>query len=62
MEHFAAYIGLDWADQKHDLCLIDTQTGAQELSVIKQPPEALSEWALSLRTRFGGQRIAVCLE
>ncbi len=62
MEHFAAYIGLDWSDQKHDLCLVDTSTGAQELSVIKQTPEAIDEWALGLRTRFGGERIAVCLE
>ncbi len=60
--HFAAYIGLDWSDQKHDLCLVDTATGAQELSVIKQTPESLAEWALALRTRFRGERIAVCLE
>jgi transposase len=60
--HFAAYIGLDWSDQKHDLCLVDTATGAQELSVIKQQPEALDEWARSLRRRFRGGRIAICLE
>ncbi len=60
--HFAAFIGLDWSDQKHDLCLVDTATGAQELSVIKQTPESLAEWALALRTRFRGERIAVCLE
>ena len=61
-EHFAAYIGLDWSDQKHDVCLVDTVTGAQESAVIKQTPEALNDWALSLRTRFRGGRIAVCLE
>lgn len=62
MEHLAAYIGLDWSDQKHDLCLVDAATGGQELSVIRQTPEALNEWALALRTRFRGERIAVCLE
>jgi len=59
---FAALIGIDWSDTKHDLCLVDTQTGAQELSVVKQTPEALNEWALGLRTRFGGAKVAVCLE
>ncbi len=65
MEHplqFAALIGIDWSDKKHDICLVDTATGAQELSVIKQTPEALTEWALGLRTRFGGAKVAVCLE
>lgn len=62
MEHFAAYIGLDWSDQKHDLYLVDAATGEPESSVIKHTPEALDEWALALRTRFRGERLAVCLE
>lgn len=62
MEHFAAYLGIDWSDQKHDVCLVDTATGSQELSVISHTPEALNEWARSLRSRFKGERVAVCLE
>jgi transposase len=65
MEHppeLAALVGIDWSDTKHDVCLVDTQTGAQELSIIKQTPEALNEWAFGLRTRFGGAKVAVCLE
>ena len=62
MEHFAAYVGLDWADKKHDLCLVDAETGRQELSVISHTPEALDEWARALRSRYGGRRVAVCLE
>lgn len=59
---FAAYIGIDWSDTKHDICLVDTATGTQELSVIKHTPESLDEWARSLRTRFRGARVAVCVE
>lgn len=59
---FAALIGIDWSDAKHDICLVETATGTQELSVIKHTPEALNEWARALRSRFGGGRIAVCLE
>lgn len=62
MEHFAAYIGLDWSDQKHDLCLVETATRSLERSIIKQTPEALNEWASALRCRFHGARVAVCLE
>lgn len=62
LEHFAAYIGIDWSDAKHDVCLVDAATGCQELSVIKHQPESLDEWARGLRNRFSGQRVALCLE
>ena len=61
-EHFAALIGIDWSDTKHDVCLVDTATGSLEPSVIKHTPESLNEWARGLRQRFGGAPIAVCLE
>ena len=28
-ERFAALIGLDWSDRKHDLCLVDTAAGSR---------------------------------
>jgi len=62
MEHFAAYLGIDWSDQKHDVCLVDLASGHKEKKVINHTPEALDEWAVSLRTRFSGQQLAVCLE
>jgi transposase len=65
MEHaleLVALVGVDWSDTKHDICLVDTVTGTQELAVIKHTPESLDEWARSLRARFGGAPVAVCLE
>ncbi len=59
---FAALIGVDWSDRKHDLCLVDAATGKRELSVVAHTPEALNEWARSVRARFGGATVAVCLE
>lgn len=59
---FAALIGIDWSDAKHDICLVETATGTQELSVVTHTPEALNDWARSVRTRFGGEPVAVCLE
>jgi hypothetical protein len=35
---YAAYIGLDWSDQKHDICLFDPLTQQKEFLVIATPP------------------------
>ncbi len=59
---FAAFVGLDWADQKHDLCLSTAGSEAVEHSLLEQSPEAIDQWAGRLRKRFGAQPVAVCLE
>ncbi len=59
---YSALIGIDWADQKHDICLYDNQTESLEFSVIGAQPEAIEAWAMQLRLRFGGQPIAIALE
>jgi hypothetical protein len=59
---FAAFIGIDWADRKHDVCLQVSGTDAVELSVVEHRPKAIEDWAQKLRERFAGRRIAVCLE
>ena len=57
---YAAFIGLDWADEKHDVYLI--ADGKREHCVIAQRAEDLQAWVADLRQRFGGQPIALCLE
>lgn len=59
---FAALIGIDWADKKHDVCLQVPGTTGFELSVLEHRPLKIRQWAESLRERFGGAPIAVCLE
>ena len=59
---FAAFIGIDWADRKHDVCLQAAGSSKRELSVLPHHPQAIAEWAEGLRRRFGGRPIAVCLE
>ena len=61
-EDFAAFIGLDWADAKHDICLQATGTERREFLSLEHRPEAIDAWAQTLRTRFNGQPVAVCLE
>lgn len=62
ISEYIAYVGLDWADRKHDVCLYDPELDEVEHSVIDAQPEAIDAWAESLRKRFGGGRIAVCTE
>ena len=62
MAEYAAFVGLDWADKKHDCCLVDAATGNKEFSIIKHSPQAIQEWATNLRKRFGGRTVAVALE
>jgi transposase len=58
----AAYIGIDWADRKHDICLMDVQTQTQEFCVIEHRPEKIDQWVESLRKQYSGRRIAICTE
>ena len=58
----AAFVGIDWADQEHAICLIDPKTQKSELTSIDQEPEAIDQWVTGLQQRFPGHKIAVCLE
>src|SRR4030095_8524985 len=61
-EEFAAFVGLDWADAKHDICLQATGTERRAFLILEHRPEAIDAWVQTLRTRFNGQPVAVCLE
>src|SRR5688572_11327977 len=59
---FAAFIGIDWADKKHDVCLSAADCSKHARCVIEPTPTAIRAWATNLRERFGGAPVAVCLE
>jgi len=59
---FAAFIGVDWADAKHDVSLRAADADVCERSVVAHTPEALHAWAQSLRARFGGRPVALAVE
>ncbi len=59
---FAAFIGIDWADVKHDICLQPVNIDTREFDVLPHRPDAIEQWACSLRKRFQGRPVAVCLE
>src|SRR5438045_7881276 len=59
---FAATLGLDWADQKHDLWIRPADGSKAEHVRLEQTPEALHEWVAKARERFANRRIAIALE
>jgi transposase len=62
MTEYAAFLGIDWADKKHDVCLSDTTTGKREAATLPHSPHEIDHWASALRQRYAGHQIAVCLE
>lgn len=58
---YAAFVGLDWGDEKHALSLCADGKNV-ERTTLEQTPEALADWANGLRTRFPNGSIAVALE
>ncbi|MDD1629943.1 MAG: IS110 family transposase, partial [Methylococcaceae bacterium] len=60
-QEFTAFIGIDWADTKHDICLQPANSQQREFDQLPHQIPAIEQWAYSLQKRFGGT-IAVVLE
>ncbi len=61
-DNYVAYIGIDWADRKHDIALYDCASGTWQESVIQTRPQDLLDWVNQLRARYGEGKIAVAME
>jgi hypothetical protein len=58
---FTAFIGIDWADTKHDVCIQTAGDERREFACISHKVDEIEAWAQSLYRRFGGP-IAIALE
>jgi transposase len=61
-EQFAAFVAIDWADEKHAFCLQVAGQKQKETGTLEQKPELIGAWLATIRERFGGRPIAVALE
>ena len=50
---FVAFVGIDWADQKHAWALQSAGNSRIEQGCIDHSPEAVEAWAAGLICRFG---------
>jgi len=57
-----AWVGLDWADQRHEIRLQACDSPRAESLTVEQKPEALHAWMAELRARFPQGMIALALE
>ena len=61
-EEIAAWVGLDWAEDQHEIRLQAAGSREVERYQVRQDPEELHEWVRQLRTRFGGRPVVIALE
>ena len=57
----ALFIGIDWADEKHDCYVIDRH-GKGFHREIAHSPESIDTWVAEMLKLAGGQPIAIMLE
>lgn len=57
-----AWVGLDWADQKHEVRLQTASSSHIEAFQLEQKPEVLQNWVADMRRRFPEGQIATALE
>jgi Transposase and inactivated derivatives len=59
---FVAFVGIDWADQRHSWALQVNGTWDIEQGILQHSPEAVEEWASRLAQRFNGRPVAIAIE
>jgi len=59
---YALFIAIDWADDHHDLCVLDPVTQQRTHQRLEHDPAALHAWLADLHRRFPGRKLAVALE
>ena len=59
---FVAFVGMDWADQKHVWCLQAANSAKREGGELEHKPEVVEAWVSELCRRFGHGPIAVAVE
>jgi transposase len=59
---FVAFVGIDWADQKHVWCLQAAGSTERESGELEHRPETVEAWVGELCRRFGPGPIAVAVE
>ena len=57
---FAAFVGIDWADKEHAICVLDGDQNTSDQ--LKHSAEAIDAWATRMHQQFGGRPVAVAIE
>jgi len=60
--NYALFIAIDWADDHHDVCVLDPATQQRTHPTLAHDPTALHAWLADLHRQFPGRQLAVALE
>jgi hypothetical protein len=58
---FLIFVGLDWANKKHDVCVQIDESNKRSFEVISHTPESIDSWLNELRKKVKG-KIAIAVE
>lgn len=58
---YSVYIGIDWANDKHDVCVQVANVSKRNFKVIKHSANEINDWITSIHKQYKGQ-IAVAVE
>ena len=59
---YEVVIGIDWADEKNDLWIMDKERAQGEHRQVAQDAVALHQFAQQIKERYGGKRIALVVD
>jgi transposase len=59
--NYSVYVGIDWANDKHDLCIQQANSDKRKFKVIKHSANTVNDWIIKLHKQYKGQ-IAVAVE
>ena len=59
---YAAFLAIDWADQKHAWSLQEANSATRERGEVEHTPETIEAWVAQMNQRFAGRPIAVAVE
>ncbi len=61
LKQYKVFLGIDWADAKHDICLQVQGEDSRKFSILPHNPKDIEQWVLELKKKYKGP-IAVAIE
>lgn len=61
-ERRPVFIGIDWADKAHAVCVIDPDRSTPQHSSLEHKPDAIVAWARALQQKYSGRELRLIIE
>jgi Transposase len=61
-ERRPVFIGIDWADKAHAVCVIDPERSTPQHSTLEHKPDAIVAWARALQQKYSDRELRLIIE